>query len=148
MFIRRISIRQCFTISSARVILRVTSEEHAQSTANVGTYSLSLCEGSSGQVSKFWGRKPACNSLRRFRKGCATGPCPNKRRAATFGSGLFRVAILRRFFAKGSSWDLEDRKSTRLNSSHPSISYAVFCLKKKTWKNVSQLSTRQRITRT
>src|SRR5690242_20990408 len=27
---------------------------------------------------------------------------------------------------------LEDRKSTRLNSSHMSISYAVFCLKKKT----------------
>src|SRR5690348_17744410 len=27
----------------------------------------------------------------------------------------------------------EDRKSTRLNSSHPSISYAVFCLKKKTY---------------
>src|SRR5699024_12590174 len=26
---------------------------------------------------------------------------------------------------------LEDRKSTRLNSSHVSISYAVFCLKKK-----------------
>src|SRR5690242_21041128 len=26
---------------------------------------------------------------------------------------------------------LEDRKSTRLNSSHMSISYAVFCLKKK-----------------
>src|SRR6266487_6829322 len=27
--------------------------------------------------------------------------------------------------------DPSDRKSTRLNSSHPSISYAVFCLKKK-----------------
>src|SRR2546430_10748384 len=27
---------------------------------------------------------------------------------------------------------LEDRKSTRLNSSHSQISYAVFCLKKKT----------------
>src|SRR5207249_6800521 len=26
-----------------------------------------------------------------------------------------------------------DRKSTRLNSSHVSISYAVFCLKKKKW---------------
>src|SRR5690348_17931315 len=26
---------------------------------------------------------------------------------------------------------MADRKSTRLNSSHPSISYAVFCLKKK-----------------
>src|SRR5690349_22524664 len=28
---------------------------------------------------------------------------------------------------------LSDRKSTRLNSSHVEISYAVFCLKKKTW---------------
>src|SRR3712207_8017890 len=26
-----------------------------------------------------------------------------------------------------------DRKSTRLNSSHANISYAVFCLKKKNW---------------
>src|SRR5438552_10591548 len=32
----------------------------------------------------------------------------------------------------------EDRKSTRLNSSHQIISYAVFCLKK---KKVSRLST-------
>src|SRR5207245_9019847 len=30
----------------------------------------------------------------------------------------------------------EDRKSTRLNSSHGSISYAVFCLKKKIKKTV------------
>src|SRR5689334_24464750 len=30
---------------------------------------------------------------------------------------------------------LRDRKSTRLNSSHSSISYAVFCLKKKKKKN-------------
>src|SRR2546430_13583764 len=29
------------------------------------------------------------------------------------------------------SKSLEDRKSTRLNSSHSQISYAVFCLKKK-----------------
>src|SRR5205814_10320486 len=28
-------------------------------------------------------------------------------------------------------WDRGDRKSTRLNSSHLGISYAVFCLKKK-----------------
>src|SRR5438270_7174953 len=27
----------------------------------------------------------------------------------------------------------KDRKSTRLNSSHSQISYAVFCLKKKIW---------------
>src|SRR5438876_9262205 len=30
-----------------------------------------------------------------------------------------------------------DRKSTRLNSSHPSITYAVFCLKKKTTCSIS-----------
>src|SRR3712207_8559540 len=29
------------------------------------------------------------------------------------------------------SWNRIDRKSTRLNSSHANISYAVFCLKKK-----------------
>src|SRR5690348_17713875 len=34
-----------------------------------------------------------------------------------------------------------DRKSTRLNSSHPSISYAVFCLKKKKQKH-THLTTR------
>src|SRR5437867_5586737 len=31
----------------------------------------------------------------------------------------------------------QDRKSTRLNSSHRTISYAVFCLKKKNLKNSS-----------
>src|SRR3712207_7413785 len=30
-----------------------------------------------------------------------------------------------------------DRKSTRLNSSHANISYAVFCLKKKTQKKLN-----------
>src|SRR5690348_18001206 len=33
--------------------------------------------------------------------------------------------------ARGCASGARDRKSTRLNSSHPSISYAVFCLKKK-----------------
>src|SRR2546422_4837531 len=33
----------------------------------------------------------------------------------------------------------EDRKSTRLNSSHGYISYAVFCLKKKKITNTQQL---------
>src|SRR5699024_11923404 len=33
---------------------------------------------------------------------------------------------------RSEGFDTEDRKSTRLNSSHVSISYAVFCLKKKT----------------
>src|SRR3712207_7654413 len=33
--------------------------------------------------------------------------------------------------AEGEGWSAVDRKSTRLNSSHANISYAVFCLKKK-----------------
>src|SRR3712207_7803790 len=32
--------------------------------------------------------------------------------------------------------DAPDRKSTRLNSSHANISYAVFCLKKKKTRNI------------
>src|SRR3712207_8696060 len=34
---------------------------------------------------------------------------------------------------------LGDRKSTRLNSSHANISYAVFCLKKKTTNLMSEI---------
>src|SRR5947209_11755520 len=38
----------------------------------------------------------------------------------------------------------QDRKSTRLNSSHANISYAVFCLKKKKNAWISRTSARQR----
>src|SRR3712207_8408371 len=45
-----------------------------------------------------------------------------------------RLAPSRRILARSSRMDLaRDRKSTRLNSSHANISYAVFCLKKKTF---------------
>src|SRR3712207_9240537 len=48
------------------------------------------------------------------------------------------VVVLRRLrMAIGFRLDLlQDRKSTRLNSSHANISYAVFCLKKKKKKNI------------
>src|SRR3712207_8169625 len=38
--------------------------------------------------------------------------------------GIREIQILK-------TWEPLDRKSTRLNSSHANISYAVFCLKKK-----------------
>src|SRR5688572_31354540 len=55
------------------------------------------------------------------------------------GSALFNenptvtVGFVRRNLLKWSRGEFqdEDRKSTRLNSSHSQISYAVFCLKKK-----------------
>src|SRR5438876_891064 len=59
--------------------------------------------------------------------------------------GVINVAVtVDRQIDPISRWcDLElainiDRKSTRLNSSHPSISYAVFCLKKKKKKKKKQ----------
>src|SRR3712207_8228726 len=43
--------------------------------------------------------------------------------------GAGRFEVFRRIV--GNNAVAEDRKSTRLNSSHANISYAVFCLKKK-----------------
>src|SRR2546430_13404069 len=50
--------------------------------------------------------------------GDFSGPCPTAK-------GMLQEA--EQHIAKGET----DRKSTRLNSSHSQISYAVFCLKKK-----------------
>src|SRR2546429_3788725 len=49
---------------------------------------------------------------------------------------LFFAAYI--FLANNSAVQPLDRKSTRLNSSHGYISYAVFCLKKKKKKNISK----------
>src|SRR5437870_10875790 len=46
------------------------------------------------------------------------------------------------FTQKGNNHGTGDRKSTRLNSSHVAISYAVFCLKKK--NNLQPTQLRQR----
>src|SRR5260221_6621739 len=62
---------------------------------------------------------------------------------------LFRSQYVHRTRDEGLTWDRispdltandpRDRKSTRLNSSHTVISYAVFCLKKKTMSEVQAL---------
>src|SRR5215475_15408640 len=47
-------------------------------------------------------------------------------------SPCFRASTPRRRHPRGAaSWRTRDRKSTRLNSSHVKISYAVLCLTKK-----------------
>src|SRR5262245_62599119 len=53
-----------------------------------------------------------------------------RRRVEQAGAGTFVIAIGDER-AGASLLDSADRKSTRLNSSHLGISYAVFCLKKK-----------------
>src|SRR5699024_12869464 len=52
---------------------------------------------------------------------------------APMGLSGSRLIFLHLFIIAGvKKSNVKDRKSTRLNSSHVSISYAVFCLKKKT----------------
>src|SRR5215203_6492828 len=40
--------------------------------------------------------------------------------------------------------EVRDRKSTRLNSSHANISYAVFCLKKKKKKKIENIKEKKK----
>src|SRR2546430_12601654 len=56
-----------------------------------------------------------------------------RKREARLLAKLRRHGLMSRRSAggEGAVGHLKDRKSTRLNSSHSQISYAVFCLKKK-----------------
>src|SRR5699024_11564657 len=65
-----------------------------------------------------------------FRRISRTQLERNHSEATAGGLVLFTPVYRHGCCAQGSSPNL-DRKSTRLNSSHVSISYAVFCLKKK-----------------
>src|SRR5258708_29447138 len=56
---------------------------------------------------------------------------------STARGGIHDEAALHAALASGH---LADRKSTRLNSSHQIISYAVFCLKKKKTRNMKTMN--------
>src|SRR2546428_964056 len=66
------------------------------------------------------------------------------RLAKTFGLGLSmhsntHLGVSLMAMAHVAAATPQDRKSTRLNSSHDQISYAVFCLKKKKKTRISDL---------
>src|SRR5690349_24189829 len=63
-----------------------------------------------------------------FRSPRGRVPDPPRVRLLEPGDGIRRRG---RHSGRWSAHAFEDRKSTRLNSSHVEISYAVFCLKKK-----------------
>src|SRR3712207_9013650 len=67
-----------------------------------------------------------------FRSVLAPTQCGNRVRGvgASGRRGVGASHMTRLLDARGQT--TADRKSTRLNSSHANISYAVFCLKKKT----------------
>src|SRR2546427_3574400 len=67
---------------------------------------------------------------------------PNGFRGIHQGAAIVFFAYIG-FDAISTAAEETDRKSTRLNSSHSQISYAVFCLKKKntSWRKKSRAST-------
>src|SRR2546427_1943738 len=70
-------------------------------------------------------RNAAVMNILRFSDLCAQGKAQGQR---VFIRADLNVPL-------NDAGEITDRKSTRLNSSHSQISYAVFCLKKKTNRN-------------
>src|SRR5438132_7425450 len=70
---------------------------------------------------------------RRFRALRQNDPDPIAAHNAEAGERIRQAVRLLLQIPEGDCERRPDRKSTRLNSSHTVISYAVFCLKKKTY---------------
>src|SRR5207253_8925169 len=75
------------------------------------------------------------------RSRVATGE-PDERRGRAAAPSQGAAPARRRPRPRRAALPRGDRKSTRLNSSHVAISYAVFCLKKKKKNNYIEKSTR------
>src|SRR6266478_8032967 len=80
----------------------------------------------SAKINDLW---PIRGAARRFSAvspglGLRSTSGEDRKRRQIFGQNLSAKSVT-------GTWSRRDRKSTRLNSSHSQISYAVFCLKKK-----------------
>src|SRR6266853_5828552 len=106
-----------------RVLLRRRSDprRRRRDRAGAGGPEAAGVRFSGGSVGKRSGLAGAGSIQRAYRSAAAEGPCIATR-ARPAGQTLPHSGVGR--------WQA-DRKSTRLNSSHSQISYAVFCLKKK-----------------
>src|SRR2546422_7162729 len=92
-------------------------------TATTEIYTLSLHDALPICIPRLRGRSSAARELPRTlcAQPCSTSHAPRRRYLPDIQAGT----------AARRKMSFRDRKSTRLNSSHGYISYAVFCLKKK-----------------
>src|SRR2546430_6757442 len=74
-----------------------------------------------------------------FRSRDAEGTRDGGRRGPPGGTGRGGGRAARGTYRAAAAAKWQDRKSTRLNSSHSQISYAVFCLKKKKKKQIKTI---------
>src|SRR5437879_10475343 len=88
-------------------------------TRYIGDWSSDVCSSDLEVLERGW-FAPLLAALRAGRIGMVTIHVPDAPDGASFET-------------------IRDRKSTRLNSSHRCISYAVFCLKKKNYKTGQEL---------
>src|SRR5207248_9813699 len=77
--------------------------------------------------------QPARQEMRQYQLECAAGQVQHLLRVDRLQAVDDRLAALFESAGRAAACHggYRDRKSTRLNSSHRTISYAVFCLKKK-----------------
>src|SRR3712207_7658253 len=99
-------------------------------TATTEIYTLSLHDA----LPIWWVRRQAVLRLR-HRRPRRDRRAPRPDRHPTRGQGLRQPVRLPQ----------RDRKSTRLNSSHANISYAVFCLKKKKNNNDTHVKIKNKV---
>src|SRR5256886_3731198 len=110
----------------SRLDATIIFEELAQGCTSTAAY-ISIHNMAAWMIDAFGGeaqRKrflPKLCTMQHFASYCLTEP----------DSGSDAASLKTRAVRDGDHYVLKDRKSTRLNSSHSQISYAVFCLKKK-----------------
>src|SRR5437867_13448644 len=104
--------------------------DHYENPRNVGSFDKSDESVGTGMVGA-----PACGDVMKLQIRVGSDGRIEDARFKTYGCGsAIASSSLVTEWDKGKTLDQAvtiDRKSTRLNSSHRTISYAVFCLKKK-----------------
>src|ERR1035437_10451664 len=136
----------CFVFSfalqpMARALSRRRTHGFCQVAGALGLLSVAVIHNKSPLLLSMTGIGIAWASTLSMPYAMLAGSLPAKRVGLYMGIFNLFIVLPEIGASLGFGWVI-DRKSTRLNSSHANISYAVFCLKKK--KHLSPLSSTSR----